>query len=218
MALNYNAIIDITYFNQMWQGEAIDPDRLENLINGISAAFDQFCNRPLVECVYTNVEGSQDLDADVPVVYNLDMTVFDAPPRTTFWYPTYPVASITSFSISGTAILPTTTYIADEGYILYRKAGKLIYDYGFDYPYRNNIITVWQGGYSLSSPEMSHLRYLCFLAIRDIINSPQNMTYESEKIGQYSYKTVPTYFLKTLQGLSPKVFSDMSKYRREVIG
>jgi hypothetical protein len=44
------------------------------------------------------------------------------------------------------------------------------------------------------------------------------MTYESEKIGQYSYKTIPTYFLKALQGLSPQVFSDISKYRREAIG
>ena len=216
MALNANALIDATYFEQMWQGEDIDPDRLENFINAISSAFELFCNRRLKERSYT-YEESENAPAN-SVYYDLDYTTFNAPISRTFWFPTYPVSALTYFEISGIEISVSTNYIADVGYILFNNTGKLIYDYGFDYPYLQNIKAKWTGGYADNSPEMSHLKYLCFLAMKDIFNAPQNMTFEQEKIGQYSYKTIPTYFMTSLQGLSPKVFSDISKYRREAIG
>lgn len=216
MALNANALIDKTYFEQMWQGEDIGPDRIENYINAISSAFERFCNRTLKERSFTYVQGEEDLDNDV--YYTPEYTIFDAPLRTTFWFPTYPVAEISYFEISGTEITVASDYEAVNGYIIYNRTGKLVYSYGYDYPYFQNVKCKWKGGYSVESAEMSQLRYLCFLSIKDIVNAPQNMTYESEKIGQYSYKTIPTYFLKSLQGLSPKVFSDISKYRREAIG
>lgn len=216
MSLNRSALIDKTYFEQMWQGEDIVPDRLENLINAVSASIEKFCNRPLVRHSYTYVEVEEDTGNNI--YYIPEYTIFDAPPKNILWMPTYPVSVISYIEISGVELSASTGYTADDGYILYDRTGKLVYDYGFDYPYRQNVKVKWTGGYADNSAEMSHLRYLCFLAIKDIINAPQNMTYESEKIGQYSYKTVPTYFLKSLQGLSPKVFSDLSKYRREAIG
>ena len=215
MALNGNALIDGTYFNQMWQGEDLDPDRIEHFINAISTAFEKFCNRYLIERTYTYVSG----DDDPPNVYYVpEYTIFDAPPQTVFWFPTYPVSEITDFQITDEVITAATDYEADDGYLLYNRTGKLVYGYGFDYSYMQNVKVKWTGGYAPDSPEISHLRYLCFLAIKDIVNAPQNMTYSSETIGQYSYKTIPTYFLKSLQGLSPAVFSDISKYRKEPIG
>lgn len=216
MSLNANALLDKTYFEQMWQGEDIDQDRLENMINAISSAFEKFCNRTLKERAFTFVEGEEDTDSGI--YYSLEYTIFDAPPKTTFWFPTYPVAEVSFFEISGVEISLATDYEASNGYMLYNRTGKLVYAYGYDYPYLQNVRVKWKGGYPDSSAEMSQLKYLAFLAIKDVINAPQNMTYESEKIGQYSYKTIPTYFMKSLQGLSPKVFSDISKYRREAIG
>ena len=216
MALNANALIDATYFEQMWQGEEIDPDRLENFINAISSAFELFCNRRLRARSYTY---DPDEESETNRIYYVpEYSVFNAPPKNIFWFPTYPVVSISYFEISGTELEASTGYLADTGYILYSSTGQLVYDYGFEYPYRQNVKVKWTGGYLDNSPEMSHLKYLCFLAMKDIFNAPQNMTFEQEKIGQYSYKTIPTYFMTSLQGLSPKVFSDISKYRREAIG
>ena len=221
MSLNANAIMDATYFNQMWQGEELTVDRIEHFINAVSTAFEKFCNRFLIERSYTFDDDDLIDEESEPIkgIYNIpEYTIFDAPPQTSFWFPTYPVSSVSLFQISGTEISSATDFLGDNGYILYNRTGKLVYSYGFDYPYLQNVKVKWIGGYSSSSIEMSHIRYLCFLSIKDIINSPQNMTYESEKIGQYSYKTIPTYFLKSLQGLSPKVFSDLKSYRKESIG
>lgn len=216
MALNANALIDKTYFEQMWQGEDIDTDQMENFINAISTAFEKFCNRFLIERTYTYVSAEE--NAASKIFYVPEYTIFDAPPQTVFWFPTYPIAEVTEFLITDISISVTTGYIADDGYLLYTRTGKLVYSYGFDYPYMKNVKVKWKGGYPEDSPEISHLRYLCFLAVKDMVNAPQNMTYESERIGQYSYKTMPTSFMKSLQGLSPIVFSDISKYRREPIG
>lgn len=216
MALNANALFDKTYFEQMWQGEDMDTDRIEHFINAVSTAFEKFCNRPLIQRTYTYEPAEDNPSADT--YYSPEFTIFDAPPKTTFWFPTYPVSDITYFEISGIEVSVATDFEANTGYMYYIRTGKLVYAYGFDYPYKQNVRVKWTGGYAADSPEISHLRYLAFNSTRDLINSPQNMTYESEKIGQYQYKTIPTYFMKSLEGLSPKVFSDLSKYRREAIG
>lgn len=217
MALNYNALIDEEYFTTMWDGENdFNVDRLHNLINSVSTAFEKFCNRYLKERTFVSDE--DDIDEDEGIFFIPEYSIFDAPKGNTFWFPTYPVKEIDSFLISGTEIALSTDYTATEGYILYKSKGKLVYNYGFGYPYMNNVVVDWTGGYANDSIEMAHLKYLCFLVVKDTINAPQNMTYQSEKIGNYSYKTMPTYFLKALQGLSPIVFSDLYKYRKEAIG
>ena len=216
MALNSNALIDLDYYEIMSQETDYDEDYIENLINTVSTGFEKFCNRYLKERTYTYVEDDEDLTANI--YYVPHYTVFDAPFNSVFWFPTYPISNIDYFEISGNEVEESTTYVADVGYKIYKRTGKLVYLYGFDYPYLQNVKIVWTGGYSESSLDMSHLKYLCFVVIKDILNSPQNSTFKSEKIGMYSYETMPTYFLKSLEGLSPKVFSDLSKYRREAIG
>jgi hypothetical protein len=216
MALNANAIIDKTFFEQMWNGEELSVDYIENYINAISSAFESFCNRPIIERSYTFEESEENLTNKI--YYEPDYTILDAPIKDTLWLATYPVSEVSFLSISDTEISESTDFTADEGYILYKKGGKIIYSPGYDYPYRMNVKVKWKGGYPEDSMEISHIKFLCFSAMKDMINAPQNMTYESEKIGQYSYKTIPTYFLKSLKGLSPLVFSGLAKYRREAIG
>jgi hypothetical protein len=219
MGYNSNAIIDLTYFQQLWTGTAVDPDRLEYIVNAVSTVFDRFCNRPLKERIYTYVSGTDDdFDEGVEYEYIPEYTIFDAPKDNVFWFPTYPVSEIYEFLISDIEITSSTDYTADSGFILYSDKGKLIYNDGFDYNYLQNIKVKWKGGYASTSIEMSQLQYLCFLTIKDILNAPNNMTFKSEKIMQYSYTTIDPSFLKELQGLSPRVFSDLSKYRREPTG
>lgn len=217
MALLEHAIIDRTYFEQMWTGADVDIDRLENFINSVSASFEKFCNRKLKERTYTYDE--EEVDSSAGIYYVPEYTIFDAPRNEIFWFPTYPVSSISHFEISGIEITAATAtdYTGDDGYILYKKTGKLIYMDRFDYPYMQNVRMKWTGGYADDSAEMYDLKHLCFLTIKDLLNAPQNMTYESERIGQYQYKTVSTFYMKQLQGLSPKVFSELVTYRREVI-
>lgn len=216
MALNGNALIDSTYFDIMWQGDTVDSDRLDNIINAVSTSFERFCNRPLKQRSFTYDEDEEDTSNGI--YYMPDWTVFDAPPKAILWMPTYPIETISYLEISGNEVSVCTDYEAVDGYRLYNLSGKVVYTYGYDYPYQQNVKIKWKGGYTATSPEMSHLQYLAFSVVRDTLNSPQNATLESEKIGQYSYKTISTYFLKELQGLSPKVYSDLSKYRREAIG
>jgi hypothetical protein len=216
MALNENALIDKTFFDQMWQGQDIDPDRLDNIINAMSLAFELFCNRKLKERTYTYVEGDESAQNDI--YYVPEYAIFDAPPKNIFWFPTYPVASITSFYISSVEITAATGYVADDGYILNKRTGRLVYEGGFDYNYLQNIQVVWKGGYPEDSAEMSHLRFLCISAMKDYINSPNNETFESEKIGNYSYKVLSPYFLNSLSGYSPKVYNELKRYRKEAIG
>ena len=217
MSLNMNAIMDEDYFNNMWEGDEVDSVVLEHLINAASTAFEIICKRNLIERTYTFTLSEQ--DAETKIEYNLSYTTFDAPKNNIFWFPTYPVASITSITVSGTAVTVANDYTADDGYVLYSNNGKLIYNEGFDYPYLQNVQIKWKGGYSSSSFEIAHLRYLMFLTMKDLLNAPANMQYQSETIGQYSYKTVsPNQLAGMLQGLSPKVFADLSKYRREAIG
>lgn len=216
MALNANALIDKTFFEQMWQGEDIEPDRMDNIINAMSLAFELFCNRKLKERTYTYVE--DDEDAEAGIYYVPEYSIFDAPPKAVFWFPTYPVASITSFYISGIELTASTGYVADDGYILNNRTGKLVYEGGFDFNYLQNVRVVWKGGYPVDSAEMSHLRFLCMSSIKDYINSPNNETFESEKIGNYSYKVLSPYFLNSLSGYSPKVYNELKRYRKEAIG
>lgn len=216
MALNSNAIIDTTYWSQVWEGTEVNSERLDALINFASTVFETFCNRRLVERTYTHVVADEN-EAN-KIFYKPDYTIFDAPKDSVFWFPTYPVKSITSFSISGTVLSAATStdYTATDGYILKDREGKLIYTGGFDYNYMQNILVVWKGGYSDDDAEMYALKHLCYLFIKDYINAPPNMTMKSEKIGQYSYATIPSYTLNKLQGFSPFVFNALKKYRREV--
>jgi len=63
---------------------------------------------------------------------------------------------------------------------------------------------------------MDHLKYLCYLAIKDVLNAPENMQMKSEKIGNYSYTLMSDILLVKLQGYSPIIFNELGRYKREV--
>lgn len=213
------ALIDGEYFYQMWDGGELDSDKLNNTINAVSTSFELFCNRPLKEFSYTyDPDDEEDNEGNPTGIYYVpEYTIFDGPQSTFLYLPTYPIDSITELLITDVEIIPSTTYLADVGYMLYEKTGKIIYDYGFDYGYLKNVKIKWKGGYPEDSIEMAQLKFLCFSAIKDLLVSEEHIgNYESEKIGNYSYKIMSPFLITKLQGLSPNIFYNLKKYRREV--
>lgn len=220
MALNVNALIDTTYFFQMYDDDTLidDPEqknKIEDLINATSTAFEKFCNRTLKARTFTFDTENSDYDANY-----LHYAIFDAPKGSVFWFPTYPVNSVTSFYISGTeiSVAEEGDYDASDGYLLYGKQGKLFYSQGFDYDYKRNIKVEWNGGYTEDHVEMSDLQYQCFLAMRQYLNMPTNALLESERIGNYSYKIMAADVQQKLRGLAPNIFENLMFYRKVAIG
>lgn len=220
MALNDNALMDTTYFYQMytdedWLEDEKEKARIEDLINAVSTEFEKFCNRKLKARDYTYDDQDTGYNVD-----NLHYAVFDAPQGYTFWFPTYPVNSVTEFKISGTAISAADAddYDASDGYMLYPRRGKVVYTQGFDYSYLQNIQIKWNGGYSDDHESMSDLKYLCFSAIKQYINAPDNEMLQSERIGNYTYKLMSADFQRELRGLAPTIFENLMPYRKVAFG
>ena len=213
--LDTTALIDVPFFSLMLD-ECItegteDEDRAINTINFVSFMFDSFCNRRLVARDYTYNSESDD--------YDQDYSIFDGPKGQYFWFPTYPVNSITTFIISDITITPATSYNATDGYFLYNKQGKLYYYGGFDYGYPQNIQIAWNGGYTSSAPEMTELKQLCFEVCKNIYRrlGETSATLKSETIGTYSYQNFSPMELDKYKSMHPMVFQILSKkYRREV--
>lgn len=216
MSLNNNALIDTTYYFQMADDEALLEDEraknmVEDMINAVSIQFEIFCNRILAERVFTH-------DAEDETNYDINLlhySVFDAPKLATFFFPTYPV-TLSEFEVSGIEISAAASndYDATDGYILYPRKGKLIYNGMFDYPYLQNVKVKWTGGYNDAHPEMSDLKYLCFMAIKNYVNAPDNSMMESERMGNYTYKLMSPHFQTKLRGYSPQIFENLMKYRK----
>jgi hypothetical protein len=221
MGLNNNALIDTTYFYQMyvdedWLEDEKEKTRIEEMINAVSSEFEKFCNRKLKARDYTyDPEDTSDYSIE-----NLHYAIFDAPQGSTFWFPTYPVNSITEFIISGTAITVAASndYDASDGYMLYPRRGKIIYGQGFDYSYLQNVQIKWNGGYDDDHESMSDLKYLCFSAIKQFINAPDNEMLQSERIGNYTYKLMSPEFQRELRGLAPTIFENLMSFKRVAIG
>jgi hypothetical protein len=217
MALNKNALIDTTYYFQMSDDEDVLEDEqvknmIEDIINAVSTQFEKFCNRLLVERTFTHdVADTTNYDASF-----LHYSIFDAPKLGSFYFPTYPVTTITKLEISGTeiSIAEDDDYDASEGYILYKSAGRIIYSQGFDFPYLQNLKIIWKGGYNDDHPEMSDLKYLCYMAIKNYVNAPDNSMMESERMGNYTYKLMSPHFQTKLRGYSPQIFENLMKYRK----
>ena len=217
MALNKNALIDTTYYFQMSDDEDMLEDEqaknmIEDIINAVSTQFEKFCNRMLVERTFTHdSEDTDNYDASL-----LHYSIFDGPKFGSFYFPTYPLTSITKLEISGTEISAAAEddYDASEGYILYKSKGRIIYSQGFDFPYLQNLKIIWKGGYNDDHPEMSDLKYLCYMAIKNFVNAPDNSMMESERMGNYTYKLMSPFFQKELRGYSPQIFENLMKYRK----
>ncbi len=217
MALNKNALIDSMYYFQMSDtADLIEDEKIklmtEDLINAVSTQFEKFCNRTLKERTFTHdITDTTNYDANF-----LHYCIFDAPKMASLYLPTYPIASITKLEISGVeiSVAASDDYDASNGYILYNSAGRIIYSQGFDFPYLQNVKIIWKGGYNDDHSEMSDLKYLCFMAIKNYVNAPENTTMESERMGNYAYKLMSPYFQKELRGYSPQIFENLMKYRK----
>jgi hypothetical protein len=212
MALNTNAIIDTDYYNLMRSSTIVaDSDeeiKLHNIINAISSMFESFCNRRLKSREYSY------LIADA--TYDFSYSIFNGPSGSYFWFPTYPINSITTFIIGTETITPATSYDLDDGYHLYPSKGLLVYNSGFDYGYLNNVFVKWDGGYAASSVEWSELQFLCFETIKTILNTEDvNKNFFAEKMGNYSYTQFPNYALNQIRALTPEVFQGLLRFRKE---
>lgn len=219
LALNPNAIMDLNTFYHMYKSlvnsafDEEDPEKkimITWAINGVSAAFERFCNRPLKAQDYTYKVGEDD--------YDESNSIFDPPPKNVFWFPTYPVNSLTTLLVFGIEVKPSTNSLATDGYILYNKTGKLIYDQGFYVGYYKTIKVEWNGGYDADSYEMAELQVLCFRMVNSLLQSKSNPLLQSETIGGYQYQLFSPTLINAMRGLAPDVYSGLGRFRREAIG
>jgi len=215
-----NALLDHKLFYKMYQ-QQVDPNFTEDggdkdefvirTINAASTIFEKFCNRRLKARSYSYAT-DQGFETD------LDYTIFDPPKSNRFWFPTFPVISITTFLIRDVTVTASTDYLATDGYILYKNKGLLVYDQGFDYGYHRCVKIKWRGGYEDDTPEMFELQHLLFQAIKIIINSPENPLLQSETIGSYQYQNYSGFVLNSLKAFSPEIFVNLGRFRVEAIG
>lgn len=220
MSINSNSFIDIDYYNSMVgesdliivssSGQSYDEIRLTNLINMVATFMELFCDRLLKarDFSYISTEDS----------YDPKYSIFDPPPKSIFWFPTYPVNTITTFIISDTTILPASSYDDDTGYFLYNSTGKLVYYYGFDYGYNQNIKVKWNGGYTTDHKEYEELQYLQYLLVNNFWNNdPNDDGLLSETLGNYKYTKADPKTLAKFFGVPPFIFYSLSNYRRTAI-
>lgn len=215
------ALIDIDYYKEI-MGLTIlsqtDTDKVTGFINSVSMTFEKFCNRPLVarDFDYAPTVTVDGVTSANPA-YNEKYSIFDGIAGTEFYFPTYPVNSITTLMINDVVIAAATDYDDLTGYHLYNSRGKIVYYGSFYEGYNRNIKIKWNGGYAATAAEMEELKYLCFDMVKTLINSPTNPNLQSEKIGNYSYTNYSPHVLKEMQGLNATVFSGLKRYRKEAI-
>jgi len=223
MKLQTNALIDLEYFlavSGLSELEKNDTDKVISIINSVSRMFEMICNRPLKATTYdyapTITSGDPPVESDNPD-YSERYAFFDGIQGTAFYFPTYPVNSITTLLINDVVISAATSYDDLTGYHLYKANGRIDYYGSFYYGYNKNIKIKWNGGYASTTPEMEELKFLCYTMVQTIINTPANPNLQSEKIGNYSYTNYAPSVIKDLQGLNPSVFAGLRRYRKEVI-
>lgn len=197
-------------FSETDSNQSLDyQDKIKMLINHVSLLFERFCNRKLKARDFSYDMESEDFDPKY--------SIFDGPMGFNFYFPTYPINSISEFIVGDKTVLPAQTFRDSNGYQLYESKGLLVYHRGFDYGYPKNVKALWNGGYKEDSIEMQSLKFMCFEMIKTILNSPERTNFQSEKIGNYSYTNFSLQNIKELHGLCPAILSSLSAYRREVI-
>lgn len=222
MDLSSNSFLTFDYFNDM-SGlgitDSIEEDNFNSIANYVINLFELFCSRPLKSRTFSPNPLTDDIPPIANTNYDPDRTIFDGPDGIVFWFPTYPVSSIISFSVSGTAISASTDYTADAGYVLYSKTGKLIYNSGFDYGYLRNVETEFIAGYQSTDLEYEQLTYLQYSLVLDLYNTSKegNDSFISERIGSYSYTRPSVKDMQKLSGLYPKIFYGLFYFKRIII-
>lgn len=206
-----SAFIDSAYFRYMTEEEidegSEDEIRLIYLINAITVMFEKVCGRKLK---------ARDFSYDpLSVNYDFQYSIFDPPPRTIFWFPTYPVNSLTTFIVSDDTITEATDYEDTDGYFLYPENGKLVYSYGFDYGYNQNVKAVWNGGYSSTNSAYNELQYLTYQVVKKLWDSePGDDEKISETLDNYKYTKASPEQLSKFFGMPPFVFYNLFNYKR----
>lgn len=204
--LSANAFIDYAYYNSIFGTTyAVTDEKLIILINTVTEIFETVCNRFLKARDFSYIS--------TDVAYNPEFSIFDPPEKDIFYFPTYPVNTLTTFKISGTIITSATDYDGDDGYVLYNNIGKLVYTDGFDFGYFKNIETKWNGGYASGSHYYSSLQYWSALAVNKFLNNPVDSELVSESIGNYKYTKNPEY-LSQFKGLFPDVYLNLLQLRK----
>lgn len=220
LTVSANSFIDVDDFNMM-AGETLvpvssstqsaDEMRLITLINSVVGFMEKFCNRLLKARTFSY------LPADI-LTYDPQHSIFDPPKGDTFWFPTAPVNSITTFMISDEVIIPTTNYDADDGYVLYAVKGSLFYYDGFDYGSRQNVKVKWNGGIAVDTDDYTQLQYIQYLFVKNLYdNDPSNDDIIAETFSNYSYKKSTSKDLATYLGIPSFVFNRLALFRRHVI-
>jgi len=209
MALQASALIDVDFYNTL-SGEDFDDDdeKIIALINAATSLMENFCNRYLKARDFTYDTESEN--------YDQRYSIFDGPKFNQFWFPTYPLNSLTEFIISDVEIILATDYTDTTGYFLYPEKGLLVFDGGFDYGYMQNVTAIWNGGYVSGSIELTELQMMCYELVKNFLSAPENSNKISEKIGNYSYTLNPAAITAKMMGLSPSVFGELGKYKREI--
>jgi hypothetical protein len=209
MALEASALIDIHMYNE-FSGESIEEGEhaTEALINFASVAMESFCKR-LLKARDFSYDPADDS-------YDPDRAIFDGVYSDIFYLPLSPINSITELWISDDIIPLAVDHNDLNGYFMYRSAGKLVYSYGFDGGYNQNVKLKWNGGFKNTSMEMFELQHLCYELITIIKGSGTSPVFASEKIGNYSYQKFNPILLNQLQGFSPMLFNRLSRYKRKV--
>lgn len=221
MKLQANALINTDYYLGLSGLSSLESSRTDfivSTINAVSNMFEKICNRPLKAKTYDYaptiiVNNVETANPD----YDEKYSIFDGIAGTEFYFPTYPVNSITTLLVNDVEVIAATDYEDLTGYHLYNSRGKIVYYGGFYEGYNRNVKIKWNGGYSATSPEMEELKFLCYTMVNTVINTPANPNLQSEKIGNYSYTNYAPNVIKELQGLNPSVFTGLRRYRKEVI-
>jgi len=231
VALAVNALLDLESFYSMYQqqvnssyetddGGPVDEFVIRS-INAASTTFEKFCNRRLKARYYSyDPDDADPQKVGAGILYNYDpeYTVFDPPKNSRFWFPTFPINSITEFLVRDIEIIPSTNYLATDGYIIYKNQGYIIYEQGFDFGYYKCVKVKWNGGYLDGSDEMYQLQHLLFQSVKTIISAPENPLLQSETIGSYQYQNYSGFVLNALKSFSPEIFVNLGRYRKESIG
>jgi hypothetical protein len=210
VTLSPYAFIDEDYFfymnNETEAYDDVEIDKIRNIINYITNLFEYFCGRKLKARDFYSYD-EEDMEEEY--------AIFDPPRGEIFWFPTYPINSITSFTISGVNISEATDYDDTIGYFLYKKTGKLVYSYGFDYGYLKNIKVDWNGGYNDTHSEYAELQYLTYNMCSELWSiNPGEGNLISETIGNYKWLKMSPKDLDNFKGLYPNIFFALSKYRK----
>jgi hypothetical protein len=204
------ALLTVEMYETLTGTTVTETDRVAMLIRVASLVFEFYCNRPLKARDF-HYDSAED-------AYDEHRAIFDGPPGVFFFFPTYPVNSITTLIISDTTITAATAYDDSDGYHLYNKAGKIRYDGGFDHGYPRNVKAAWNGGYADNDVELFELQQLCALMVQSMLaTSGEKFDLQSERLGNYSYSLISPKLVVELQGMNPKVFSRLSRYRKAIV-